>query len=186
MSMVEQISEEQAPLPVRDYYANGSPGPIGETLAHVPELMEVAMPFIGVSLGASGIADFRTKELAIVRASALQSCRYCTLTHMAIALDAQVTPEELVVLRDAAAGAASPSFDEQEAALLDWTDAMALGAGDIPETIAARFREHFTEPQIVELSMTIGCTLMLNRYCTALQLPVSPANLAKLAEAGLS
>ena len=186
MSRVELVGPEQAPLPVRAYYSNGGPGPIGESLAHVPELMEVAMPFIGVALGASSVADFRTKELVIVRASALQECLYCTLTHMAIALDASVTPDELLTLRGAAAGAASGSFEGREAALLDWTDAMALGAGDIPADVAARMTANFSDAEIVELSITIGCTLMLNRYCTALELPVSPANLAKLTEAGLT
>ena len=187
MSRVEQVTQEQAPMTVRSYYANGSPGPIGETLAQMPELMEVAMPFIGVSLGASSVADFRTKELVIVRASALQSCRYCTLTHMAIALDANVSTNELRVLRDAPAGQAGTRFpDAREAALLAWADAMSLGAGDIADEVFAPFKEHFAEPAIVDLTMTIGCTLMLNRYCTALELPVSAANLAKLADAGLT
>jgi AhpD family alkylhydroperoxidase len=187
MSRVEQVDTDQAPLAAKPFYANGKPGPIGETLAQVPELMEVALPFIGVSLGASSVADFRTKELVIVRASALQDCRYCTLTHMAIALDAGVSTEEMKVLRDAPAGAAAGAFaDEREAALLAWTDAMALGSGDIPDDVFAEFSRHFSEPAIVDLTMTIGTTLMLNRYCTALELPVAPANLSKLAEAGLA
>lgn len=186
MSKVDLIGESQAPLLAKPFYANGSPGPIGESLAHVPELMEVALPFISISLGASSLADFRTKELAIVRASAVQRCRYCTLTHMAIALDAEISPEEMRVLRDGDADQIRETFDERESALLDWTDAMSLGAGDVPEEVHARFAEHFTQPQIVELSMTVGTTLMLNRYCTALELPVSAANLAKLEDAGLS
>ena len=126
----------------------------------MPELMEVALPFISVSLGASSVADFRTKELVIVRASAMQRCRFCTLTHMAIALDAGVTPDEMRVLRDGDAEQIRSSFDEREAALLAWTDAMSLGSGDIPDEVHARFAEHFSQPEIVELSMTIGTTLM--------------------------
>ena len=186
MSKVELIDASRAPLLAKPFYANGSPGPIGESLAHVPELMDVALPFISVSLGASSVADFRTKELVIVRASAMQRCRYCTLTHMAIALDAEISPEEMRILRDGTEDQIAETFDERESALLAWTDAMSLGAGDIPAEVHARFAEHFTQPQVVELTMTIGTTLMLNRYCTALELPVSAANLAKLREAGLS
>ena len=186
MSKVDLIDVTRAPLLAKPFYTNGSPGPIGESLAQVPELMEVALPFISVSLGASSVADFRTKELVIVRASAVQRCRYCTLTHMAIALDAGISPEEMRILRDGDADQIADTFDERESALLAWTDAMSLNAGEISDEVHARFAERFTQPQIIELTMTIGTTLMLNRYCTALELPVSAANLAKLEDAGLS
>ena len=76
--------------------------------------------------------------------------------------------------------------DPAELALLAWVDAVAGGTGPVdpgPRTALAR---HFTDPEVVELTLLLGATLMLNRFCTALDLPTSPETLRRLAEAGLS
>lgn len=143
------------------------------------------MPLIGRGL-APGLIGARLKELVIVRTSALQACTYCTQTHAAIALGADVTPDEIRVLEDAPAGAASAAFsDPREAAALDWTDVVALGPSPVTDADHTALAAHFSEPQIVELAVALTVTLMLNRYCTALGLPVSQGSLRKLAAAGL-
>lgn len=185
MSRITPVTAEQAPLAVRAYFAKGSPGPIGASLAQVPELMEAAMPLISRGL-APGAIGARMKELVIVRTSALQRCVYCTQTHAAIALGAAVTPEEIQVLQDAAPGQASGAFEDvREAALLDWTDIVALGPAPVTHGDHEALATHFSEPEIVELAVALTVTLMLNRFCTALALPVSAGSLRKLADAGL-
>jgi len=68
-------------------YGGGDPGPIVAALAQVPELLQVAVPFIGAALGPSGI-DWRSKEIVIVRTSALAGGHYCVAAHTVVALDA--------------------------------------------------------------------------------------------------
>jgi AhpD family alkylhydroperoxidase len=180
---VALLDERRAPLTAKRYFAEGDPGPIAASLAHVPELLEVALPFVGRAL--SGVTvDRRTAELVIVRASAMLSCTYCTLTHGAIALDSQVTPEEVVALCDPAGLDAFP--DPREAALLAWVDAFATGRGEVAEEIADELAAHLDEATVVEIAMMAGCTIMLNRFCTSLRLPIAPSSLARLAEAGLT
>ena len=69
------LDADRAPLLARPYFAGGDPGPIVAALAQGPELLEVALPFIGAALGPSGIS-FRTKEIVIVRTSAPAGCRF--------------------------------------------------------------------------------------------------------------
>lgn len=186
MSRVTLISGEQVPLLARPFYAAGYPGPIGASLAQVPELMQAAMPLISRGL-APGLVGPRLKELLIVRGSALQGCRYCTLTHSAVALRSGVMPEEVRTLRTAPRGEAAASFDDpREASLLAWTDAVALGPQPVTDDVFAAVAEHFSEPEIVEVTMAIGTTILLNRYCTALALPVSASSLSALGEHGLA
>jgi len=45
------IGADQAPLLARPYDAGGGPGPIVAALAQVPEVLQVAVPFIGAALG---------------------------------------------------------------------------------------------------------------------------------------
>jgi alkylhydroperoxidase family enzyme len=52
--------------------------------------------------------------------------------------------------------------------------------------MAEHLREHFAEHEIVELTLVAGATLMLNRLCTALELPTSAATLARLQAEGVA
>ncbi|HEV8116645.1 MAG TPA: hypothetical protein VGP53_10440, partial [Acidimicrobiales bacterium] len=63
---VALLTAAGAPLLARPYFAGGDPGPIVAVLAHVPEMLEVTLPFIGAVLGPSAI-DLRTKEVVILR-----------------------------------------------------------------------------------------------------------------------
>jgi AhpD family alkylhydroperoxidase len=181
---VRLIEPDQAPLLVRQSFAGGRPSPITASLAHVPELLEVTLPFVGTVLGPSAIAA-RTKEIAIVRASALLRCSYCVQTHSAIALDCGLSREEVLALREAS-GIEAVFRDPADLVLIDWIDAVALGRGPVPAAVRRRLQDLYAEPDIVELTLVVGATMMLNRYCTALDLPTSPATLARLASEGIA
>jgi AhpD family alkylhydroperoxidase len=181
---VQLVPTEQAPLLARPYYARGDPGAIVAALAHVPELLEVAMPFIDTVLGPSSL-DTRTKELVILRTSARLGCRFCVQTHTVAALKAGLSPGEVRALRGAAP--LTPAFrDPGELALLDWVDAVALGPGPVPAAPREALRSRVGDPALVELTLLVGATVMLNRFCTALELPTPPKVLARLAAEGLA
>lgn len=182
MSRVPLLDATHAPLTARRYYENGDPGPIVAALATVPELLEVSLPFLSMVLGASSL-DARTKEIVIVRTSAVLRCGYCVDSHSVVALDTGLTPAEVRMLRGH-----DPATlpDEREAALLDWIEAVAGGTGPVEDAVAARLTRCFADHEVVELTLLIGATMMLNRFCTALALPTSPAVIDRLAMAGLT
>ncbi|HEV8651969.1 MAG TPA: carboxymuconolactone decarboxylase family protein [Actinomycetes bacterium] len=181
---VHLIKAEQAPLLARPYYASGDPGPIVAALAHVPELLEVAMPFLGAALGPSWISA-RAKELVILRTSARLACRFCVQTHTVAARDTGLALDEVRALRGELPLEAA--FDDpHELALLDWVDTVALGPGPVPDSARAAVRVWFGDAELVELTLLVGATVLLNRFCTALDLPTSPQVLARLAQEGLA
>jgi AhpD family alkylhydroperoxidase len=176
MPAVELLDAENAPMLARPYYAGGDPGPIAKALAHVPELMEVTLPFIGAALGESAI-DLRTKEIVILRTSAVLRCRYCVQTHAVVAHDADAGEDP---------GAVADAFpDARDRALIAWTDAVALGPGIPADEVVAGLRAHVDQAELVELTVLVGATLMLNRFATSLGLPTSPDTLRRLADDGL-
>ncbi|MBC8091630.1 MAG: carboxymuconolactone decarboxylase family protein [Pseudonocardia sp.] len=177
------LAPDQAPLLARPFYAGGDPGPIVAALAHVPELLEVAMPFLGAALGPSAI-DWRTKEIVIVRTSALAGCRYCVQAHTVVALDAGLTRAEVTALR--AESPVEQSFiDARELALLAWVDVVA-GAGPVPDAARAHVRAHFADHEVVELTTLVGATLLLNRFATALALPTGADTMRRLIAEGMA
>lgn len=179
---VELLDAANAPLLAKPYYGGGDPGPIVASLAHVPELLELALPFIGATLGPSSI-NFRTKEIVILRTSALLHCRFCIASHTPVALDSGLTHDQVHALRNEHATAAAFS-DSRDLALIAWTDA-AAGNQAIPDALTAMVKTFFDDHEIVELTLLVGCTLLLNRYATALRLPVGEATIARLATEGM-
>src|SRR6266545_2304029 len=158
---VRLVEAAQAPLLAMFYYAGGAPGPITAALANVPELLDVAMPFLATVLGASAV-DARTKELVILRTSAVLGCRYCVQTHTTAASDAGLS----------------------RTAVAAWAEAVAAAPGPVAGAPRAALRAHFGDHHVVELTMLAGATIMLNRFCTALELPTPPDVVARLAEEG--
>jgi alkylhydroperoxidase family enzyme len=69
--------------------------------------------------------------------------------------------------------------------VLSWVDAVAGGRGPVDPACRDRLAAHFTDAEVVELTLLVGATLMLNRFCTALALPTSPETRRRLVEAGL-
>ncbi|HYW26823.1 MAG TPA: carboxymuconolactone decarboxylase family protein [Terriglobales bacterium] len=164
MARVELVTAERAPLLARPFYAGGDPGPIGAALANVPELMEVAMPFLGVVYGPTSVPA-RLKEIVILAVSSANGCRYCTLSHTAVARRMGFAPDEL----DALLGQAPPPdrWDAVERALLAFSEALSHRPAEAVDLL----RPHFGEPEIVELVTLGSATVMLNRFATALELP---------------
>jgi AhpD family alkylhydroperoxidase len=179
---VALMTQADAPLLARPYFADGEPDPITATLAQVPELMDVTLPFLGAILGPSFVS-LRAKEIVILRTSALLECDYCVGAHTVAAGDAGLTGEELRALRGD--GEWSGVFaDPAELALLGWIDAVGLGRGAVGDDVAADLRAHFSDPEVVELTVLIGATMMLNRLCTALELPLGAPTELRLSEQG--
>ena len=183
-SLVPLVEAEQAPILARPFYPDeGSPSPITASLAHVPEVLEAALPFVGRVLGPTAI-DARTKEIVILRASALMECRYCVHTHTVVALESGLSLPEVRALRGEEE-LGTVFTDASELGLIAWVDAVAVGRGPAPEDVAVEAKELMGDPELVELTLVAAATIMLNRYCSALGLPASPATLARLAEEGL-
>lgn len=73
---------------------------------------------------------------------------------------------------------------EADRALLGWCDAI-VGTGPVDPAVRDRLLAAFADHEVVELTLLAGATLLLNRFCTALQLPTSNSVLARLAAEGL-
>src|SRR5437016_12156012 len=140
MAKVGLVGKDQAPLLARPYYESGDPGPIAAALAHVPELMEVALPFIGAVLGPTSLEP-RLKEIVILRVSSANGCRYCTESHTRVARRLGFGPDELASLRGEAPCPAH--WSPTERALFSFSEVLSTR----PEGAIERVRPHFAAPQ---------------------------------------
>ena len=184
MARVELFESHTAPLSAQPYFDGGDPGPIVAALASVPELLGPALGFVGPALGAGAIG-VRAKEFAILRTSALQGCSYCIHAHTTVSLDVGLTHQEVRALRgELAMEEGFPLPAEQ--ALIGWIDALAGATGAIPDDVWLAARAHWAEHELIEICVTVGATMFLNRFATGLQLPTSADVLARLTHEGMA
>ena len=156
--------------------------PVPASLANAPDLMAAAMPFIVRAFAATPTLSTRQKEIVILRVSAQARCRYCTQTHTVVALGAGLSLKEVGVLRGDPLEDAFP--DSRDRALIGYADAFAASPQGVSDDAFNALSAAFAAPDVVELTVVAGVTLMLNRYATALDLPVDPNHVAQLAQYG--
>lgn len=183
MATVTLVDSHNAPLLARPFFQEGDPGPIVRALAQAPELLQAAAPLLGTIFGPTSL-DERTKEMVVLRTSALAGCSFCTTGHSAAALDAGLRPDQVRALRGE--GDLSTSFaDDRDTELIRWVDEMAVGRSGIPEAVQRPVQSRFGDAGLVELALLAGVTLLLNRFSTALELPVSEDTVARLETEGV-
>ncbi len=182
MSRIDLLGPDAAPLTAQQFFASGDPGPIVAALANVPELLGPTLGFVGAALG-PGAASTRHKEFAILRTSALLGCRYCIHAHTTVAVDVGLTPPEVRALRGELP--LEDAFDDPaELVLIRWIDAMAGATGPVPDEVWDATRAVWADHLLVELSVTIGATMFLNRFATGFELPTASDVLDRLEREG--
>ncbi len=183
-ALVALIDREQAPLLARRFYGEGPASPITASLAQVPELLELTLPFIAAALGPAGL-DERAKEIAVpahVRAARVPLLRrdpHCGRARHRARERRGPRPARGTADREHLS-------DPRDLTMIEWIDAVALGPGTVEPAVRARASGALEDHALVELTLTVAATLMLNRYCTALGLPTGVAALERLAEEGFA
>jgi len=124
----------------------------------------------GVAVEA-GIDD-RLKELALVHSSQLNGCAYCARVHVARAVAAGVTADEIGQLpawRD------SGAFDERERAALELAEAyVRIADGGISDELYDIVGSVFSEAEYVAMSWLLISINAFNRLTIAGRYPVPP------------
>jgi AhpD family alkylhydroperoxidase len=113
----------------------------------------------------SRTVDRRLKHLAMLRTSQLTGCEWCLDFGSKLAHDSGIDEE---TLRELSTWRTSARFDHLDRLALEYAEAMTRTPVDVSDELFARLREHFDEPQLVELTMAIGLENLFSRTNWAL------------------
>jgi AhpD family alkylhydroperoxidase len=92
-------------------------------------------------------------ELVKMRASQINGCAYCLDMHTKDALAAGESAQRLFLLD---AWREAPLYSARERAALEWTEALTILHEDhVPDAAFAEVREHFSEEEVVDLSLAV-------------------------------
>ena len=109
-------------------------------------------------------------ELVKMHASQINGCAHCLDMHSKDARAAGESEQRLYVLpgwREA------PFYDERERAALEWTEAVTrIADNDAPDELYERARRHFSEKELVDLTLAVIAINGWNRLAIPFRAPV--------------
>ncbi len=130
------------------------------TLGHRPEILEAFLVLAG-TINGSGVVDAGLKQLVAYVASNASGCRYCQAHTSAHAAHSGVDAEKI---EHAFEFDTHPAFTPAEKAALRLARDSALVPNLVEAEHFVALREHFDEPQIVELVAVCALFGFLNRW----------------------
>jgi len=109
-----------------------------------------------------GLLERRVKELVIITSSKTNDCQFCTNSHSDLVDIEDIVQNPLAVIES------TDSLEPRERIAIAYTRAVMTDSNHIPEPLAQELHEHFTDPELVELTFLIGYINMLNLFNNAL------------------
>jgi uncharacterized peroxidase-related enzyme len=170
MARVESIPSTALPADLAQIYENfaGSYGPFRNqvaVIAHVPAALRHLMPLL-MELRAAATLPKRYLEIAIVVVSKLNECHYCVAHHKPFLVVEGLSPAGVDTLMDPN----NPELDEIDRLVIEYATVAWETPNRIRDGVFTRLRQHFTEAQIVELTLRITLCGFFNRFNDALQI----------------
>jgi AhpD family alkylhydroperoxidase len=122
-----------------------------------PEILR-AFGGLGDGLYPGGLLERRLKELVIIASSHARECQFCTAFHV------DLVQVEGIVDGPLAAVADPSGLTPRERLAIQYTQAAVRDSNAVPESLYRELHEHFSDPELVELSFLIGYITMLNTF----------------------
>ena len=171
MGVPTPLTREQAPAELRRIYDNiqesiGIMPNIFGVVAHFPAALKTLVPFYDAVM-TKGVIAPKYKELAYLKTSSINACRYWTHYHTASAKQAGVTDEQIKALRFYQR---SEVFDDKEKVTIRLADIITRGAAAVDADVLEYVGRYYSEDEIVELTMVIALANLVNRINDSLQI----------------
>jgi uncharacterized peroxidase-related enzyme len=133
--------------------------------AHVPAAMRHLMPML-MELREAATLPKRYLEIAIVTVSKLNECHYCVAHHKPFLAVEGISPAGIDRLLDEE----NPELTDIDRLVIEYARVAWETPNRIRDSLFQRLRHHFSEAQIVELTLRITLCGFFNRFNDALQI----------------
>jgi len=148
--------------------------------AHVPPALRHLMGML-MELRAANTVPKRYLEIAIIVVSKLNECTYCVAHHKPFLAVEGVSPAAIDRLPD---WQDNPELDDVDRLVAEFASKVWTDPHRLRDELFARMRRHFTEAQIVELTLRTTLCGFFNKFNDALQIEEEEEATAKVAALG--
>ena len=184
MARVRDVTINEVPEDVRPTYERfaGEYGPFlnqVKVFAHRPPAVKHLMGLL-LELADEALLPKRYLEIALVVVSKLNECTYCVAHHTPRLVDQGLAPETVARILDPDC----PGLDDLDRLVRDYVVQVTDSPGRIRDAMFERLREHFTEAEIVELTLRTALCGFFNRFNDALQIGMEDGVIADMLSRG--
>ena len=184
MARVRDVTINEVPEDVRPTYERfaGEYGPFlnqVKVFAHRPPAVRHLMGLL-LELADEALLPKRYLEIALVVVSKLNECTYCVAHHTPRLVDQGLAPETVARILDPDC----PGLDDLDRLVRDYVVQVTDNPGRIRDAMFERLREHFTEAEIVELTLRTALCGFFNRFNDALQIGMEDGVIADMLSRG--
>jgi uncharacterized peroxidase-related enzyme len=170
MARVRDVAIDEIPEDVRPTYARFSDayGPFlnqVRVFAHRPPAVKHLMGLL-LELADEALLPKRYLEIVLVAVSKLNECAYCVAHHSPRLVDQGLAPETVANILEPDC----PGLDEVDRLVRDYAVQVTTKPQYLRDAVFERLREHFTEAEIVELTLRTALCGFFNRFNDALQI----------------
>jgi uncharacterized peroxidase-related enzyme len=171
MARVRNISSSELAPKTREVYERyaSAYGPFANQVAvfaHVPPAVDHLMTML-MELRAAQTLPRRYLEIAIVVVSQVNACHYCVAHHKPMLVVEGLTPAGVDRLLDYAE---HPELTDTDRLVIEYAIQVTRAPRKVGDALFERLRAHFSEAQIVELTLRITLTAFFNSFSEALQI----------------
>ena len=172
MARVRDIEIDEVPQEVRPVYERYAReyGPFlnqVKVFAHRPPALKHIMGLL-LELADEALLDKRYLEIVLVTVSKLNECDYCVAHHAPRLAGQGFDPEAAERILDDEV----PGFDDIDHLVRDFARAVTVDFNRVRDAIFDDLRAHFTEAQIVELTLRAALCGFFNRFNDVLQIAI--------------
>ena len=172
MARVRDVALEEVPEEVQPIYRRYAEdyGPFlnqVKVFAHRPPALKHVMGLL-LELADDAVLPKRYLEIALVVVSKLNECTYCVAHHKPRLVGQGFDPEAADRILDDQV----PGFDEVDMLVRNYAVQVTEKPQYMRDAIFEELRRHFTEAQIVELTLRIALCGFFNRFNDALQIGI--------------
>lgn len=159
---------------VRQIYADheitfgAPPDNLVKTIAPSSSFLDAYYQMFRTVMGDISLND-KTRELAILKVAKLNGCQYCQHRYSSLGKKAGIT-DEMIAALDNHEKSELFTFTEKEA--LSWAEGITKNPGGIDEELFKQLKNHFTQQQIIELTMIAAFFNMVARLCQSLEIEI--------------
>jgi uncharacterized peroxidase-related enzyme len=169
MALVSYVSNEKAAEKIKPVFAGmekkiGAVPNIFRALAHYPEMLEGFLS-LNATLSKTKL-DGKLRELAYIKTSQLNGCKYCLHHHHALGKKAGLNDEQIADTEDFEN---SSAYTDLEKDVMRYAEEVTRHI-DVSDSLFARLKQQLGDRELVELAMTVGIANLTNRVTETLRM----------------
>ena len=183
MPRISEISPDNGPAEAREIFAEGmrqlgAVTNFGKVMLHAPAAYKAwlaANKGVRMKYLAEDPQFLRAEQCVIIKTSMLNGSAYCLGHNTGLAREIGFTEAHFEAIRGDYA--ASPLLSDAEKTAVRWAEQVTNLKARDDDALFAKLRQHFSERQVVELTVLIGMWNWSNRFTEALHIDLEPEEL---------